>query len=59
MPPRLALALVALLAAAAPASAAPLEDGVAALEQKDYATALKLLKPWHVSQRPRRAGRRQ
>ncbi len=38
----LALAIMAL---AVPANAGPLEDGLAAYESKDYATALKLWRP--------------
>ena len=38
----LALAIMAL---AVPARAGPLEDGKAAYERKDYATALRLLRP--------------
>lgn len=38
-------ALVMLVAIAGAAVAGPLEDGVAAYDRKDYATALRLLRP--------------
>ncbi len=40
------LALMLWLCLAAPAFAGPLEDGLAAYEQKDYATALRLWRPF-------------
>ena len=44
-----------LFALAAPANAGPFEDGLAAYEQKDYPTALKVLKP--LAELERRADR--
>jgi len=38
-------AIIVVLSIAAPVAAGPLEDGVAAYERSDYATALRLLRP--------------